>query len=1022
MKRFTTFIVENAHFTILLTLIMVLLGVFSISKIKISQDPMVEFPELFMTMTLPGASPSELQKSVVLPIEEDLKALEDLNKIETTIKNGFAYSTIRFEYGVDVDEKERRVTSTLNNLKAELPSELETHVKQSSISDYIAPFVFAVVSDTATMEEIDRVSDKLKKRLTRVRGFVNVEVMRAGQEVHVFMDPNRLALHGLTLDAVIESLKSENTFLPTGIIPFDSQEIQLMPPAGGYKSVDEIKNTLLITPRGNRLPLKAVADIAKTWELNNIVSRTNGLKCRFVTMNATARANILNLKKAVERILKELRGEIRPEISIEVLYDQETGVRQKLSDLTSNLNQGILILCVVLLFSVGYRSGFVIALMLPMALIFSITLLSFTDYGIQQISIAGFIIALGLIVDNGIVVTENAYILMTYKGKALKDAVIEGTASVIKPLISSTFTTVLAFAPLFLLTTDEGLFLRSLSVTIWIALGCSLFISITFSTLLLSRIGTENKLWKLPSPPSFLIALIPFRDKWYRKGIFWVLWHPIISALVPIVLLAATLMVATTLDVIVFPESDDPYFTIAVEPPADTSQAETEKTLALVEARLRNFEEVIRVSSIIGERFPMANVGIERARRGRTNATMFVEVNFRDSHRLARLTGRIDEAIDDLRRRAMIRVSPFKVGGSAAKHPIILDVAGEDISELRALASSLAKRIRTMPGVKLVDNPARSEQFAVGIEIDRQKAALAGLAKPHLDPIISMLTYGLKIDEFRDERNEEIPILLKIPINPAAPMHIFNRVLVRSPSRGHIPLGHVVKAVFREPDFEINHIDFQPTVQIGVDVMDKKDLARVEKNLQKMLFESGDLIGNHTVTIGGQQKDKAKAFAGFGEFSAIIAVVIFAIFVLQFKSFTQPMIIYTSIPLCLIGALSALYVTGQPISFVAFVGVTSLMGIVVNDSILLVDEGNQLLASESFRSVVDAAAEAGRNRFMPILLTSVTTIMALIPMALGKTMFKPMAIVLIGGLFSSTFITLLITPLLFSKFSRNRID
>ena len=481
-------------------------------------------------------------------------------------------------------------------------------------------------------------------------------------------------------------------------------------------------------------------------------------------------------------------------------------------------------------------------------------------------------------------------------------------------------------------------------------------------------------------------------------------------------------MAAMTLDIIVFPESDDPYFTIAVEPPEDTPLSETEKTVAMIETRLNDFDNVIRTSTIIGERFPMVNVGIERARRGRVNATMFVEVDFMDSDRLSEITRRIDKAVEDLRYRAIIRVSPFKVGGSSLKHPITLDVAGDDISELRALASRLEAMIRTLAGVKLVDNPARSERFAVGIEIDRQKAALAGLTKANLDPIISMLTYGLKIDDFRDEKNEEISILLKIPMDPAEPMSVFDRVLVRSPRNGHIPLGQVVNAVFREPDYEINHIDFKPTVQIGVDVSDKKNLAQVEKNLKKMILKSADLIGNHTVTIGGQQKEKTKAFAGFGEFSAIIAVVIFAIFVLQFKSFTQPMIIYSSIPLCLIGALFALYVTSQPISFVAFVGVTSLMGIVVNDAILLVEEGNQLLASEPSISLVDAAAEAGRNRFMPILLTSVTTIMALIPMAIGNTMFKPMAIVLIGGLFSSTIITLVITPLLFSKFSKNRID
>jgi len=486
MRKFITFIVDNPHFTILLTIILVLLGVFSISKIKISQDPMSEFPELILTLTLPGASPTEMQQSVVIPIEEDIETLDDIKEAKTTINLGSAFSYIRFEHGVDIKEKERKVTSILNNLKAKLPSELETHVKQRSISDLISPFVYAVTSETGSMAEIEAAAKKLEKRLSRIRGLKSVREVRANQEVHVFIDLARMAHFGITLEQTVAAIRSENRFLPAGVIPFGKGEIALLPPKGGFTNVGEIEQTVLISPNGNRVFLKDFSEVKKSSTYHGIVSRIDGRPCRLVTMNATKKANILDIKKKIEEAFDGISGEIPETIDIQVVYDQETGVRDKLAGLFNNLYQGILILFVVLLFAVGYRSGLVITLMLPLALVSSLTFLSFTEFGIQQISIAGFIVALGLIVDNGIVITENTYILLTYKNKSLRDAVIEGTSSVIVPLLSSTLTTVLAFTPLFLLTTDEGLFLRSLSVTIWIALGCSLFIAITFTTLLLS--------------------------------------------------------------------------------------------------------------------------------------------------------------------------------------------------------------------------------------------------------------------------------------------------------------------------------------------------------------------------------------------------------------------------------------------------------------------------------------------------------------------------------------------------------
>jgi len=532
-------------------------------------------------------------------------------------------------------------------------------------------------------------------------------------------------------------------------------------------------------------------------------------------------------------------------------------------------------------------------------------------------------------------------------------------------------------------------------------------------------IGTENRIGRLPGPPSFLNGLIPFRDKVYQRMLRWVIRHPWTVTSLVLVMMCFSIFTATRLGVIVFPESDDPYFSVEVLPASGTSIPETEKTVAMIEERLMKFDPVIRMTTLIGTRFPLVNVGLQRAQRGHANTTIFVEIDFSDKDRLAELVRSVDTDLTDFAARARIRVSPFKVGGGAVKHHITIDVSGESISEVSRLSNRMAPQLSEINGVKAVHNPGRSDRIALGVIINREKAASVGLTKSRLDPLITMLTYGWEITDYRDERSEEIPILIRASFDPENPMSVFDRLIVTSETGRKIPLGHVVTTEFREPEQEIKHLDFLPTVKIGIDVHDKNDITRIENQIAQIVRKM-DLGENNSATLGGLQKEKLAAFAGFGQFSAIIAIVIFSIFVLQFRSFVQPGIVYAAIPLCLVGAVFALYLTEQPFSFLGFVGLTSLMGIVVNDSILMVDEGNHLLNTEPEKGIEDISVECGRARFMPILLTSVTTITALIPMAVSETMFKPMAIVIIGGLMSSTVIMLFFIPLLFRYLTRTK--
>jgi multidrug efflux pump subunit AcrB len=702
------------------------------------------------------------------------------------------------------------------------------------------------------------------------------------------------------------------------------------------------------------------------------------------------------------------------------LFEVESGVAYKMTQLISNIMQGIFILTIVLLFAVGYRSGFVIALMLPMALGLSIVGLALTDYGLQGVSLAGFIISLGLIVDNGIVVTENTYRLQTYRGMDAREAAIRGTSSVLAPLLSSTLTTALAFAPLFLLTSTTGLYLRSLVATIWLCLGASLVVAVTFSCLLLSRIGTENKLGSLPPPPSFMLALLPFRDRQYAGAVRLFIRRPWVLFLVVFALLWLAGQAASKLPVIVFPDSEDPYFTVTVEAPADRTIDYVESVAQQVSETARQFEEVLSCSTIVGGSFPFVNTGIEHVDARRHNAMVFCQVEFRDSTKMSALVDQINSALTPLSARARINASPFTVGGGAGSSDIELLLSGPRIEGVReharALQETLAKA--SIAGIRTFDNPAQSRWFALDVKFKERMANALGVNRSHVDQVLILLTHGNEVDELRTPEGNEYPIVLRAEKDFEAPLAVFDRLFVTSSRGEHIPLSQVLEVSFSEDEYDIEHRLFRPIIKIGINAMPGVAVGEVTRQVQAAL-EEYVLPEGYELTFEGEMAKTAEEFGGAGKYVSVVGLLILAIFVLQFKSILQPLVVCAAIPLSFIGSFMLLYGWGQPMSFLAFIGMTSLMGIVVNNSILLVDEGNQLRLLHPEMPIDEVAVNAGCNRFMPILLTSITSIVGLLPLALGNTMFKALAIVVIGGLTTSTFLTLLCVPVLYSLATRN---
>ncbi|MDA0979212.1 MAG: efflux RND transporter permease subunit, partial [Proteobacteria bacterium] len=912
------------------------------------------------------------------------------------------------------------INSKINNIMAELPDETEITVAKQSPIDVIVSFVVAVVSNTARDEERVAVAETLKHRLRDVPNLAEVEVLKPQQEIRVELDLARLHHYGIDVTQVHQAIQGNNRFLPTGTFEMGNKAISVLAFSGGYKSLDALRDTMLITNSGSALALRDVATVTQAIDKNALRTRVDGAGATFLTMKMSADANVFTVRGHIQEVITSMQPELPVDLRIEWLFNVADGVDFKLRQLITNILQGIAILTLVLLFSVGWRSGLVIAMMLPISLLLSVVGLSVTDYGVQEISLAGFVISLGLIVDNGIVVGENVFKNETYRGMSSMEAAIDGASSVMSPLLSATATTALAFAPLFLLTSPTGLFLHSMVATIWLCLAASLISAVVFSTMLMSRFGTRKTIAGLPNPPSFLSYLTPIRDGVYVKLLRHLIIHPWQLFAGILVLLAVTGLIASRLDVIVFPDSEDPFFTVTIEAPADRSRDYVDNLAMDVRQIVAREEHVKHCGTVVGGGFPFVHTGIQNSGNGRNNATLFCTVDFRDSGEINALTARINAGLAERTADANILATPMVLGGEPGFSDIEIHLTGPRIERVREEARKFGEYFQQqeLQGIQYTDNPASSRWYAVDIRFKERTANAVGVTRTQVDQMLVLLTFGAEVDTFRDSDGNDFPIMLRANTDVDDPFSVFDRVFITSTTGEQIPLSQVVEYSFVEDEHDIRHEMFQPDLKIGITASPYYPVPKLTEEVRQVV-DAYELPEGFAFEIKGEVANTEKAFSGAGRNLGLVSLVVLAIFVLQFKSLLQPAIILVAIPLSFIGAFIMLWIAGQPISFLAFIGLTSLMGIVINNSILLVDEGNQLRGLNPEQSMVEVAIRAGVNRFMPIVLTSVTSIFGLLPLALGNSMFKGLAVVIIGGLTTSTFLTLLCVPVLYSLLTRS---
>ncbi|NIM13726.1 MAG: MMPL family transporter [Candidatus Aminicenantes bacterium] len=1007
--------IQNYQFTIIVVILLVLSGIISVIQMPKSEDPAVAKPGASIFIIYAGATSADLEQLVVDPVEEVLNELDDIKKIESNCYDGLAAIAVEFLAGSDPDDKYSEVTEQINSIREKLPPDI---LRLETMKWSIAETKFlqiALVSEDADYRELEKQAQRLEKILKKIPGIKRADIWAfPEQEVRVSLDQEKMAQLKIPFKRVLGAVHAANMNIPGGTIDAGIKRFSIQT-SGSYESIEQIKYTVIHSEGTKVVYLKDVADVYPTHEDTNYFARFNGQRCVFVTATQKEDTNIFNIMKALKEKVAEFEKKLPENIKLAYVYDQSASVTGRLTVFFSNLVQGIILVGIVILIAIGIRGSIIVMMAIPISLLMAIGFVYKSGYGIQQMTIAGLVITLGLLVDNAIVVVENITRFIK-KGETNLDAAVKGTSQIGWAIVSATATTILAFLPIVMMRDVSGDFIRSMPLTVIYTLTASLFIALTFTPFLSSKIlrttekRKESKLMKL---------FERFIEKRYRKWLDFALRKPAVIVVLALGFFFGSLALFPLVGVSMFPKAEKKMFFIEVNLPEGSSILQTDNVVGDVEKYLQNRDEVDRYAANIGRSNPRIYYNVISRRPQSNIGHVFVRVKETVSRKqMAQFIQKMRDEFD-LYPGARIEIKELEQG-PPVNAPVEIKVRGEKIDVLEKIARDIENIFRRTPGLINVSNPLGTSKSDIRVKVNRDKAAMYGIPLVDIDRTVRMSIAGITVSKYRDKDGKEYNIVVRSDFEKEGrpKLDIFDKIYFTTAMGALIPLNQVATVELKLSSSKISHFNLDRSATITADVLRGYSVNKVTREVISKLEQYRWPVGYHYF-VGGEQESREESFGGMGEAVVIAIISIFAVLVLQFKSFKQPLIVFAALPLAIIGSILALLITGYTFSFTAFIGITSLVGIVVNNSIILVDYTNQL--RRGGKELVTAIKQAGETRFLPIILTTMTTIGGLLPLTLqGGTLWAPMGWTIIGGLLTSTFLTLIVVPVLYKMFSNHK--
>jgi len=719
--------IENHQFTIIILITLVALGVLAFFTMPRSEDPDVAKPGASVLVVYPGATPLDLEQLVVEPVETAMNALDDLKKISAHSGDGWAVIYIEFIAGSDPDDKYADVVQKLNSIREQIPKELlSLRTQKWEVSDVNA-LQLALVSDTAPYQELEQEAERLIKRLEKIPGVLKAESWAfPDQEIQVALNLEKMAQRRLSVMQVLQAIESANLNIPGGHLDLGGRRFSVLT-SGTFQSLEDIRNTIIYSDGQKLIYLKDIAAVESGYEDLTYSARMNQQPAVWVTLTQKQETNIFEVMADVKSELNDFVKGIPAHIQLQTVFDQSESVAYRLNGFFMNLLQGILLVGLVMFLAMNARAAFIVMLAIPVSILIGIGFVDLSGYGIQQMTIAGLVIVLGILVDNAIVVIENISRYVR-KGFSLWEAAITGTNEIAWPIVSATVTTVLSFVPLMMIGDVTGDFIRSMPVTVIYSLSASLLVALTLTPFLATRLLKKDEPTRLRMIPKFINQVI---EGPYRRTLEFALTHRRLILLITIFVFLGSLGLFRWVGVSFFPKAEKPQFLINIEAPQGTSLSGTDQIARDVEKILAKHSEIQHVALNVGQGNPRIYYNVISTNQMSNRAQLFIQLKSRDLVVLDQLIGTLRHEFAKYPG-AKIQIKELEQG-PPVEAPVAIRLLGDNLSLLRTIAGDVEKIIRETPGTVNIDNPLSTTKTDLQVKINREKAGLLGVPLSVID-------------------------------------------------------------------------------------------------------------------------------------------------------------------------------------------------------------------------------------------------------------------------------------------------
>ncbi|MDT9012800.1 efflux RND transporter permease subunit [Novosphingobium sp. APW14] len=996
--------VRRWQITLVAFLLLAMLGFNAFRAIPRAVDPYFPIPLTVVIVTLPGADAAEIEETVAKPLERVLQGLDNVRDITSRSSDGLASISIWFDYGTDAEQSYDRTVRDVNALRAQLPAGIQRLEIRRPRTTEAAISQIALVSDTASWRRMEKYAEDLRDRLAGLDGVRNTELYGLpAPEVRIALDPARLAERRLPPGLVATAIAQGGLDVPAGAVNAGNRRFNVQS-GGAYRSLDAIR---AIPLRGGDGQLLTVGDVANVeWaEAERLhITRLNGQRAVFVGVRKKDMTDTLVLRDRLKTVKDQFQQELPPDIKLVPVFDQSNDIERKLNQLAKDFGIALVLVLVTLL-PLGPRASLVVMLSIPTSLAIGLTGLNILGYSLNQLTVSGFIVALGLLVDDSIVVTENIerHIRM---GKNRVTAAIEGTKEITLAVMGSTGVLIFAFLPLANLPETAGDFTRSLPMAVLLTVAASLLVSMSLVPFAASRILATHQSHE---GNRFLRWVTERIEHWYRPALHWSLANPhktVWGAMAACVMMFATI---PWIGFSLFPKADVPYFLVRIEAPEGSSLLTTDRAVREVAAIMQQKPEVKDVMENTGRSNPQIYYNALPREADTRFGELFVTLKEFSPSETPAL---VEQLRQELSRypSARVTVEQFEQG-PPIDAPIAIRVSGPELSELKRLSAQFADTLRQTPGTRDVVDPLAIDRIDLDMAVDPAKAGLLNVAPDAVRRTLRLAISGERASSLRDAEGDSYPVVVRLPFEREVPAALLDQVYVSSLSGASIPLSQLTAPKLEAGPATINRFKLQRLVTITSFVKDgflaSKVNADALERVRKLPLPPG-----YSISVGGQAEVSERNNNGVGGIAMLAVFGILCVLVLEFGRFREVTVVAGVVPLGLFGGLWALIITGNSLSYLAIIGFIALIGIEIKNSILLVDFTTQL--RQQGMELMEAIERAGEIRFLPVLLTSVTAIGGLLPLALsGSPLYAPLAWVIIGGLVSSTLLSRIVIPAMY---------